>query len=127
MENTACDLKAGNTSCAAGFCCVRDEFLYTETLCRPFGKAGEPCSTKRTEFECPCADGLQCASNIHGHVTSLFGKCYHIPHSTDETTVSPAVQSLDNQITTDATDMDNIETTVVENNQGISHPMPVVG
>ncbi|XP_060608463.1 uncharacterized protein LOC132760495 [Ruditapes philippinarum] len=102
FENTACDLKARNESCVPGFCCVRDEFLYTETLCRALGKAGDACATKLTEFECPCEDGFRCASNIHGHVTSLFGKCYPIPQPTDQTANSMTTQMPDSHVTTES-------------------------
>ncbi|XP_045196932.2 uncharacterized protein LOC123551798 [Mercenaria mercenaria] len=115
LENTACDLKARNASCVAGFCCVRDEFLYTETLCRPLGKAGDACSTKLTEFECPCEPGFRCASNIHGHVTSLFGKCYPIPGQTTDGSPTFVTSDIpDNDMTTADNNWNHIDTTVAD-------------
>lgn len=80
-----CDITARNHSCPDGHCCVRDEFMFKDTYCRPYGKVGDNCGTRLSEFECPCEDGYQCASNIQGHLTSLFGKCSPIPGYTTET------------------------------------------
>ncbi|KAL4233401.1 hypothetical protein ACF0H5_008082 [Mactra antiquata] len=103
---TPCDIKARNESCPDNYCCVRDEFLFTETYCRRYGTAGSNCGIKESSFECPCEDGYQCASNINGHITSLFGKCYPIlGGSTDEPTTGSLDMRTDGQSLSGTTSM----------------------
>lgn len=103
-----CDIDSDNNTCPDDYCCVRDDFLYTETYCKQYGRAGSACSTKPSEFECPCEPGLRCASNIHGHITSLFGKCYPLPDYTTDDSLDVVTSSNGNK-GTDSTKMTNGE------------------
>lgn len=94
IKQIACDIDAINESCPEDFCCVRDEFVYSETYCRQYGKANKPCGTRPSQFECPCEPGYRCATNIHGHVTSLFGKCFPIPGLTTDSTLGYVTSDL---------------------------------
>ena len=111
-----CDIHSSNDTCPDGYCCVRDEFLYTETYCKPSSDAGGPCSTKPSEFECPCSHGNRCATNIHGHITSLFGKCFPLPqYTTDDfaVTSNPTEMTSDNDKEMSSTPMEPTKNIIV--------------
>ena len=76
LQDDAQSCTLQNDTCPAGYCCVRDDFLFTYTYCKPLGKQGSSCTTTVTDYECPCLPEFSCTSNIQGsaHV-SLFGKC----------------------------------------------------
>ncbi|ESO93231.1 hypothetical protein LOTGIDRAFT_232682 [Lottia gigantea] len=65
------------SQCPHGYCCVRDEFLPTYVYCKAIGTAGEHCTTRDTDSECPCDKGLYCKPNIiSGSFQSLYGVCH---------------------------------------------------
>ena len=73
--------------CPARYCCVRDEFLPTFVYCRKYGDRDDNCTTKETESECPCTDGLRCQANIQGKYPSVYGRCV-VNATTPATTVT---------------------------------------
>ncbi|RUS90840.1 hypothetical protein EGW08_001347 [Elysia chlorotica] len=105
--------------CPAGYCCVRDEFLPTFVYCRKFGDQYDNCTTKETESECPCADGLKCLANIQGKFPSVYGRCVvnATTPATTVTTASPATtEPVSTNLTTvadETTAMVNISSTMV--------------
>ena len=79
--------------CPAGYCCVRDEFLPTFVYCRKFGDKDDNCTTKDTESECPCTDGLMCLANIQGKYPSVYGHC--VVNATTPATTVTTVTTVD--------------------------------
>ncbi|XP_052808374.1 uncharacterized protein LOC128237143 [Mya arenaria] len=79
-----CTVGSNERPCPADFCCVHDDFLFPDTICKRMGNTNSLCFTKLSDFECPCKPGLMCASNRAGQITSLFGRCY--PNAT---TIAP--------------------------------------
>ncbi|GFS05712.1 hypothetical protein ElyMa_004688100 [Elysia marginata] len=75
--------------CPAGYCCVRDEFLPTFVYCRKYGDKDDNCTTKETQSECPCAEGLKCLANIQGKYPSVYGRCV-VNATTPATTATTA-------------------------------------
>nr|KAG5708879.1 hypothetical protein BaRGS_009288 [Batillaria attramentaria] len=62
--------------CPDGYCCVRDEFLPTFVYCKKIGIKDDNCSTRTSESDCPCMEGLDCKPNIKSATfVSLYGKC----------------------------------------------------
>ncbi|KAL8624975.1 hypothetical protein ACOMHN_039862 [Nucella lapillus] len=64
-------------ACPDGYCCVRDEFLPSWVYCKRLGALREGCTTRDSETNCPCSEGLLCQPNIVSSTgtASLYGKC----------------------------------------------------
>ena len=98
---TNCTLHDDDT-CPKGSCCARDEFLFTETQCKLLGKERDSCTTRLSEYECPCSPNLECKPNIIGTGRpSLFGTCQPIPGL--KTTTAPNTPSSLGSVATSTT------------------------
>eukprot|EP00916_Digyalum_oweni_P020485 GHVL01034140.1.p1 GENE.GHVL01034140.1~~GHVL01034140.1.p1 ORF type:complete len:187 (+),score=7.09 GHVL01034140.1:97-657(+) len=91
--------------CPTGYCCVRDEFLPTIVYCKRSGLVREDCSTRVTETNCPCGDGLRCKPNIvsSSGVISLYGRCVAAQTTTTANTATTTTATTTERPTTSAT------------------------
>jgi len=81
-------LKHKYEACPQGYCCVRDEFLLTDIYCRRFGKEYDNCTTRDSDSECPCEEGLYCKPQFGGKFPSLYGTCVKNVTTTAATTTT---------------------------------------
>lgn len=105
--------------CPTGYCCVRDEFLPTIVYCKRSGLVREDCSTRVTETNCPCGDGLRCKPNIvsSSGVISLYGRCVAAQTTTTATTTTTTTATTtttERPTTTDTTGPTTTATTTME-------------
>ncbi|GFN85783.1 hypothetical protein PoB_001228900 [Plakobranchus ocellatus] len=105
--------------CPTGYCCVRDEFLPTFVYCRKFGSEDDNCTTRDTESECPCSEGLRCRANIQGKFPSVYGRCVvnvTTTVATTATTISSTTPAtiINTTVTADITG-NNFTTSLIDN------------
>lgn len=89
-----CDISNRDSTCPTGYCCVRDEVILEDILCKAHGRVNDICTTVVSESECPCLDGLYCKTVIvSSKFTSIYGRCHDrtadmIPTSTINSTIA---------------------------------------
>jgi hypothetical protein len=73
-----CDISNRDYTCPTGYCCVRDELILEDVLCKAYGRVNDICTTVVSESECPCLDGLFCKTVIvSSKFTSIYGSCHN--------------------------------------------------
>lgn len=89
-----CDISNRDSTCPTEYCCVRDELILEDVLCKAYGRVNDICTTVVSESECPCLDGLYCKTVIaSSKFTSIYGSCHNrtadmVPTSTITSTIA---------------------------------------